>query len=100
MLTNRLSRLMGERRVTVQEVARATGMSRTTLHDLYHDRSKRIDFATLDKLCNYFGVDTQQILEWQPDPRSEQNATETVHAGQSSAERRSTSRRNTTGETR
>jgi putative transcriptional regulator len=74
MLTNRLSRLMGERRVTVAEAARATGLSRTTLHDLYHDRSTRIDLATLDRLCGYFHVDTQAILEWQPESPSTQGA--------------------------
>ena len=66
MIRNRLSRLMGERRVTVADLMRATGLSRTTLHDLYHDKSTRVDFTTLDKLCSYFGVDTQQLLEWQP----------------------------------
>ena len=66
MLINRFSRLIGERRLTVKEVAARTRISRTTLHDLYHDRSRRIDYATLEKLCSFFGVTTQEILEWQP----------------------------------
>jgi putative transcriptional regulator len=66
MLINRFSRLIGERRVSVKEVALATGISRTTLHDLYHDRSSRIDFATIDRLCSYFRVTTQELLEWVP----------------------------------
>jgi len=64
MLVNRFSRLCGERRVSVKDVAEATGLHRNTLYDLYHDRSTRIDLGTLDKLCDYFGVETQQVLEW------------------------------------
>lgn len=68
MLINRLSRLMGERRVTMQDVARATGLSRQTIHDLYHDRSTRIDLETLNRLCNFFGVPTSEVFEWAPEP--------------------------------
>ena len=67
MLLNRFSRLVGERRVAVKAVAEATGLSRTSLHDLYHDRTTRIDLATIDRLCSYFGVDTQQLMEWRPE---------------------------------
>jgi putative transcriptional regulator len=66
MLVNRLSRLMGERRLSIQDVVRGTGISYSTVHDLYHDRRRRIDFDTLDKLCRFFQVDTNLILEWQP----------------------------------
>ena len=71
MLINRLSRLIGDRRTTVRAVAQATGISYTTMLDLYHNRTTRIDFATINKLCSHFGVDTQHLLEWQPDPERE-----------------------------
>jgi putative transcriptional regulator len=64
VLINRLSRLIGERRVTVKDVSEGTGISYRTLHDLYHDRTTRIDFATLDRLCAFFDVGPEQILEW------------------------------------
>ena len=67
VLTNRLSRLMGERRLSIQDVARDTGLSYTTVFQLYHDRSTRYDKETLDRLCNYFGVGVEQIFEWQPE---------------------------------
>jgi putative transcriptional regulator len=66
VLTNRLSRLMGDRRLSIQDVARATGLSYTTVFQLYHDRSTRYDRDTLDRLCTYFGVGIEQILEWTP----------------------------------
>ena len=68
VLVNRLSRLMGERRLNIAEVARGSGVSYRALYDLYHDRTRRIDFETIDRLCAYFKVGTEQILEWQPDP--------------------------------
>lgn len=66
MLMNRLSRLVGDRRVAIRRVARETGLSYTAVYELYHDRTTRIDFATIDRLCGYFGVDTQHLLEWHP----------------------------------
>ena len=68
VLVNRLSRLMGERRLSIAEVARGSGVSYRALYDLYHDKTRRIDFETIDRLCAYFRVGTEQILEWQPDP--------------------------------
>jgi putative transcriptional regulator len=67
VLTNRLSRLMGERRKSIADVSRGSGVSYRALYDLYHDRTKRIDFVTLDRLCSYFGVGPEHILEWRPD---------------------------------
>lgn len=67
VLVNRLSRLMGERRLSIQDVARASGVSYRALFDLYHDRTKRIDLVTLNRLCNYFGVNPNDIFEWTAD---------------------------------
>ena len=64
MLTNRLSRLMGERRLTVQDVANGAGVSYRAMHDLYHARTTRIDLTTLNRLCAFFDVEPGQIFEW------------------------------------
>jgi putative transcriptional regulator len=66
MLINRLSRLMGERRQSIQDVASATGLSYTTVFQLYHDKSTRYDRETLDRLCNHFGVGLDGVFEWVP----------------------------------
>ena len=67
MLVNRLSTLMGQRRLSIQDVARDTGLHYTTVFQLYHDRSNRFDRETLDRLCRYFGVGLGELLEWAPD---------------------------------
>jgi len=64
MIENRLSRLLGERRMSVSELQRRTGLAYTTLHGLYHGRTDRIDFDTLDKLCRALGVSVGDILEY------------------------------------
>jgi len=52
-IQSRLSRLMGEKRVRIIDVARATGISRNMLSKLYYDRAQRVDLADIAKLCEY-----------------------------------------------
>lgn len=61
-IRNRLSAIMGEQRVSQSELQRRTGLHYTTITDLYHDRAKRIDLETLDRLCDALGVDVGEIL--------------------------------------
>lgn len=67
VIVNRLSRLMGERRLSIQALARQSGVSYSTLHDFYHDRLKRYDGDVLDRLCGTLGVGVGDILEYVPD---------------------------------
>jgi putative transcriptional regulator len=67
MIRCRLSTLCGERRVSVAEVARATGIARNTVLALYHDKPARFDRDTLDGLCRYFGVGVGELLIYTPD---------------------------------
>lgn len=67
MIVNRLSRLLGERRMSVAELQRQTGLSYVTLHNLYSDKSTRIDFETLNKLCRVLHVQPGDILEYAPE---------------------------------
>ena len=64
MIESRLSRLMGERRIKLAELARASGVSYQTLWKLYHDKTERADFATLDAICRTLGVGVGEILEY------------------------------------
>jgi putative transcriptional regulator len=69
VLKNRLSRLMGERRIGIKDVAEGSGVSYRAVFDLYHEKSQRLDLSTLNKLCNYFGVGPSELFEWAPDPQ-------------------------------
>lgn len=53
MIECKLSTLMGAQRKKISDVARATGISRTTLIELYYDRSKAVSFRVIELLCRY-----------------------------------------------
>ena len=59
----RLSILMGEKRYNIQDVYDKTGLSRGTISNLYHDKMQRIDFQTLEKLCDLFECSVGDLLE-------------------------------------
>ena len=64
MIVNHLPTLLAERRLKVADAVRATGVSKTTLHKIYNDQSSRIDFDTIDKLCEYLEVEVGDIFEY------------------------------------
>jgi putative transcriptional regulator len=45
---------MGAKRLKITDVVRDTGINRSTLTRLYHEKTTRIDFETLEILCRYF----------------------------------------------
>lgn len=70
MIKCHLSRLMGERKLKIADVARDTGLHRNTITLLYDETAARIDVEALDRLCDYFGIPVGELLEHQPDPNS------------------------------
>lgn len=64
MVRVKLSRIMGDRRKNIQKVAEETGLSRNTISMLYNEKAKRIDFQTLDKLCECLNCDVADIIEY------------------------------------
>ena len=64
MIVNHLPTLLAERKLKVADAVRATGVSKTTLHKIYNDQSSRIDFDTIDKLCEYLEVEVGDIFEY------------------------------------
>jgi AcrR family transcriptional regulator len=48
-IRNHLSRLMGERRLKIQDVASRSGLAYTTVFALYHDKARRVDLATVER---------------------------------------------------
>lgn len=65
------------RRITIKELAEATGISRVTLSKMVN----QIGYGTLtdhlDKLCRFFGCTISELAEYVPDPPE----TETKDAG-------------------
>ena len=64
MIKCHLSRLMGERRLKIADVARDTGIDRGTITRLYHEKAQRVEMDALDALCRYLECQVSDILEW------------------------------------
>ncbi len=64
MIKCHLSKLMGERKLKIADVARDLDVHRNTITLLYYEKAKRIDFEVLDKLCKYFDCQVSDIIEY------------------------------------
>lgn len=61
-----LSRLMGERKMKIVDVAKSTGLHRNTITLLYNETASRVDLDTIDKLCRLFDCKVQDLFEFIP----------------------------------
>ncbi len=64
MIKCHLSRLMGERKLKISDVARDTGLHRNTITLLYQETATRIDLDAIDTLCKYFDVPVGELFEY------------------------------------
>lgn len=55
------------RRITIQEVAEATGVNRMTLSKILNHKGHSTGTDTLDRLCTYFGCRIEDLVEHVPD---------------------------------
>ncbi len=67
MIRCHLSRLMGERKLKVIDVARQTGLHRNTITLLYDETAARVEIEAIDKLCALFGVTVGELFEYVPE---------------------------------
>lgn len=71
MIKCHLARLMGERKMKVMDVARETGLNRNTVTLLYKEKAQRVDFETIEKLCDLFDCEIGELFEKQyAEPRN------------------------------
>lgn len=71
MIKNNLSRILGARLLKISDVSRATGVSRTTLTEIYHRRVSNIQLETLIKICDYLQISLSELIEYQPEIKKE-----------------------------
>jgi putative transcriptional regulator len=58
---------MGERRMSIADLSRETGIERGPITRLYHESAKKLDCEVLSQLCEYFNVSLDELLEYRPD---------------------------------
>ena len=55
--------ILAKKRLKVADVARETGLSKSTLTALYYERAKNPNLDTLKKVSSYLGVTLDEFLD-------------------------------------
>lgn len=56
------------RRITLEEIGRATEIQRTTLSRIGGQRGYNTTTQNIDRLCHYFGCRVENLMEHIPEP--------------------------------
>ena len=67
MIKCHLSRLMGEKKLRVADVARSIDVHRNAITLLYEETATRVDLETINKLCEFLGCKVEDLFEFLPD---------------------------------
>lgn len=67
MIKIHLSKLMGAKRINIQALSELTGLSRSTISNIYNEKINRIDLDTLTSLCKALECKVEDLLEYIPD---------------------------------
>jgi putative transcriptional regulator len=69
-------RMKEKRNIPLTEVAKDTGIARRTLYAWQNNNIDRFDTDVIEKLCQYFGVNLSDLLEYIPadDPPKQKTA--------------------------
>ncbi|MCL5290571.1 MAG: helix-turn-helix transcriptional regulator [Firmicutes bacterium] len=67
MIKNNLSIILGSKRMKMSELAEMAGLNKNTVLNLYHDKSTRIEFEVLNKLCAALDCQPGDLFEYVPD---------------------------------
>ena len=64
MIKCHLSRIMGEKKLNIQDFADLTSIHRNTIARLYNETNSRIAYSTLERLCRSLNVQVGDLLEF------------------------------------
>jgi putative transcriptional regulator len=59
-----LSRIMGEKKLRVADIARSIGVHRNAITLLYEETATRVELDTINKLCTFLNCNVQDIFEY------------------------------------
>lgn len=63
MVKTKLSRILGERRISQSTLARMTNLSKNTINLIYNDNWLQIRKDTIDKICNALDIDISELFD-------------------------------------
>jgi len=67
MVRCHLSTLIGARKLRISDVARMTGLNRSTVTALCQERATRVDLPALDRLCALLNCQVGELFEFVAD---------------------------------
>lgn len=68
MIRCHLSMFMGRDKLNITDVARLTGLNRSTVTSLYRETATRVELPAIEKLCDLFHCSVGELLERVPEP--------------------------------
>lgn len=69
MIRCHLSTLMGRDKLRISDVAKSTGLNRSTITALYNETATRVDLPAVESLCKLFQCQVGDLFEVAP-PKS------------------------------
>jgi putative transcriptional regulator len=63
MIRCHLSTFMGRNKLRISDVARKTGLNRSTVSALYRESATRLDLKAVDRLCTLFRCSVGELFE-------------------------------------
>jgi putative transcriptional regulator len=67
MIRCRLAHLMAKKNMKISDVARQTGLNRSTVAALYHERASRVELDAINRLCGFFGCAVGDLFDHEQD---------------------------------
>lgn len=67
MIRCNLALLMGRDKLRIADVARRTGLNRSTVQALYRETATRVELPAIEQLCRLFNCQVGDLLEVVPD---------------------------------
>ena len=68
--------MMGRDKLRISDVARLTGLNRSTVAALYRETATRVDLPAINKLCGLFRCNVAELFEYVPDVDANQCLTQ------------------------
>ncbi len=65
----RLRELLERRGMAQTELQSRSGLGYSTINALYHGKTERVEFATLEALCEVLGCEIGDLLEYVPEKK-------------------------------
>lgn len=71
MIRCHLSTLMGQNKLRIADVARRTGLNRSTVTALYKETATRVDLPAIEQLCRLFKCQVGDLFQVVEDDRGD-----------------------------